>query len=618
MLPLLVAATLVLGGSATRRKRPRPEADGAFGGGGGDGSGAMPGRKGAESPTARLLPSESIEVVRELARKRGDGDRGRAKRKRKQDLSRIRGSATEKSSAARKKKKKQQTSYTKKQKNGGGKSGKKAKKRPKSSKKGGGGGGTRPSNKSQGGGGGYIPANACGSRRGTCLDRAQNRPGEAPQCDRLVAGVSPSTKWGERLVSGRLTLELLDPASGGDGRLDCPVSRSVEAALLTYLADNIGTYDGNARSGELNYRPVCVSVVDQASVQPRHADYEVLGVEVEVTYAVGPSDDDRRLLDEIEHSEVGRSSLDEEVARPPQSERELASDSAGRELQLKGRPQQGGSQGSSRGRQCTPLQTATCCSQLVLNGRANLGRACQDLGCNFVSSCGPGRVAEQDNDWEKLDRKRGGKRTDDDWGGDKKKKKKSTDDWSGDTKKKKRTSRRTLKEARTAYLDLETDERYDVPSTGGTRRRLASCPDYASRNSHPSWYDNLSSTAYDDKRGVEPASPDDDPYYCPAYGLLHDEGAVDAMGCLTPLDPRLVTAQIGVDLRPATACASNRFSLREGQGPVLRCQAFEGLGCDYENDDLLPDVTRAAERRGEAYCVDDPTLSPTLTPTLFP
>ena len=646
VLPLLVAATLVFGGSATRRlnrKRPRLEGDALE-----DGEDvARSGRKGAESPKGKLLPTrveESIEV-REL-RKRRENDRGRVTRKKKQNRSRTRGSATKKPNAAQKKKK--QTSHNKKKKGRGksGKKAKKAKKRSKSSKKGGR-GDDMLSNQGGGGGGGYTPKNDppennCGSRHGTCFDRAEYRPGEAPKCDRLVAGISPSTKRGERLISGTLTLELLDPA--GSNKLDCSASRSMEAALLTYLADNIGT-DEYARSEALNYQPVCVSVIDYASAQPRDAEYEVLGVEVEVTYAVGPSNDDhRRLLDELGYSEVGTSLglLDDDVAKPRQFEREPALDSrrssaatketialasaaihdhgnigtAGRELQLKSRQQQGSQ--SSRGKHCTPLQTAMCCSQLVLNGRANLGRSCQDLGCNFISSCGSGRVAEQDNNWKlggKPARERGGKRIGDDWSGDMKKTDRSDDVWRGST--------RTLEE--TTYLDLESDElrpygteSNDGSSTSGIRRRLASCPDYTSRTSQPSWYDNLSSTAYDNRRGVGPsASPDDDPYFCPAYGLLHDENLA-VLGCLTPLDPLDVTAQLDVELRPATACASNRFSIQEGEGAVLRCDAFERLGCDYSNDELLPDVERTAVRRTVEYCVGDPTLTPTSSPTLSP
>mmetsp|Transcript_11280 Transcript_11280/g.25713 ORF Transcript_11280/g.25713 Transcript_11280/m.25713 type:complete len:880 (+) Transcript_11280:259-2898(+) len=646
VLPLLVAATLVLvGGSATRRlnrKRPRLEGDALEDG---EDGARRSGRKGTESPT-RLLTSNVGELIeaREL-KKRRENDRGRAKRKRKQNLSRIRGSATKKRNVTRKKKK--QTSY-KKQKKGWGKSGKKTKKWSKSSKKRGR-GADRPSNQGGGGGGGNTPENNCGRRHGTCFDRADYRPGEAPKCDRLVAGIAPSTERGERLISGTLTLELLDPAGGN--KLGCPASRSMEASLLTYLADNIGTNE-DARSEALDYQPVCVSVVDHASAQPRDAEYEVLGVEVEITYVVDQSNDDRRrLLDELGHSEVGSGLglFDGEVEKPPRFEREPRLDSrpdssssvaveeiiafasaairdhgnygtAGRELQLKSRQQQGSQ--NSRGRQCTPLQTAMCCSQLVLNGRANLGRSCQDLGCNFISSCGSGRVAEQDNNWKlnsggKRARKRGGKRIGDDWSSDKKKTDRSDDKWRG--------SRRTLEE--TTYLDLETDElrpygteSNDGPSTNGVRRRLASCPDYTSRTSQPSWYDNLSSTAYNNRRGVGPsASSDDDPYYCPAYGLLHDENLADyVLGCLTPLDPLHVTAQLGVELRPATACASNRVSIQEGGGPVLRCDAFERLGCDYSNDDLLPDVERTAERRRVAYCVDEPTHSPTLTPTLSP
>eukprot|EP00804_Cyclotella_cryptica_P011551 CCRYP_012071-RA/>CCRYP_012071-RA protein AED:0.09 eAED:0.09 QI:1462/1/1/1/0.88/0.89/19/1133/764 len=179
----------------------------------------------------------------------------------------------------------------------------------------------------------------------TCIDNADPyrtciwRTTTVERCDRMVKS-KPFVDIGETLVEGTIHVTL----SQNPVATSCKNIIQMEKALLTFLADNIGTSD--------TFEPACVYTVYSAR------DYRVSnGQSVESTALqyklmfIQKNNAQRTLPANIFRSDGGRS-LDT----------------------------------------CSTTDEVFCCSQFAMNG--NLGAHCTSLGCD-VNKCGSGRRPRQ-------------------------------------------------------------------------------------------------------------------------------------------------------------------------------------------------------------------------------
>lgn len=167
----------------------------------------------------------------------------------------------------------------------------------------------------------------------TCFHRSNS----LDACDTISTG-KPYIQSGEILLSGIMHLTLLQDGSS----VTCQKEIQLEKAILTYLADNIGS--------ESTFEPVCVYVEEYAkskqSVPYSGGDYvDSTAIEINVHYVQKTTS---RKLNALEYSE-------------------------GRDLQ------------SNR---CTRTERALCCSQRAIN--SYIGEHCASKECN-LNRCGSGR-----------------------------------------------------------------------------------------------------------------------------------------------------------------------------------------------------------------------------------
>lgn len=441
------------------------------------------------------------------------------------------------------------------------------------------------------------------SRYRTCLTRPRP-PSSDPKCSSISKyDKRPQVYDDERLISGDVTLTLLDPEKS----MNCANAVRLEETLLTFLADNIG--DGGEESEKHDtFEPVCVSIQGTASSSQDLVDSkkgsDVLGLLLEVTFVQKASVGDwRRRLGESDRPEVDFELRDAAVLS--NSLKDDRRTDVGLPLFEHVVDQHSTANRELRKLQCSAIEVALCCTQYVINGYDSpSGQYCKDLGCD-VDQCGTGRYPKQ-------------------YG-------KKADGWNDDGNGAKWMSdgfvRRLFTGEPEAQRDLEVSEIVD-DIFGQRHLKLnfhpdSRCPRYSSRVSSPSWYDNFSSTAYPGQtsassyrssrtyhsssksgkfgksqgknRGKSNKSFHlrDDAYFCPAYGLLKDSDFVDTLNCLTPFESDEVDAQLDIQsLSSATICAANRYNIENYDEPSLDCSDFDSKKCDGTNDDILPGLGR--------------------------
>mmetsp|Transcript_10404 Transcript_10404/g.22919 ORF Transcript_10404/g.22919 Transcript_10404/m.22919 type:complete len:828 (-) Transcript_10404:61-2544(-) len=195
-----------------------------------------------------------------------------------------------------------------------------------------------------------MDASSCAytGRYRTCFQRSSN----LSTCDAIVSS-KPSIGSGESFISGKMHLALLQDAT----MITCNKIFQIEKALLTFLADNIGSDD--------TFEPACVFTSGDAfasQVVPNSGGQFVESTTLEMEVMFIQKNEARRELaiDVVEEEHVTLDVID------PGSlfERRLQSN------------------------KCTPLGRAMCCSQTAIN--SNVGEYCSNLGCDFAR-CGSGR-----------------------------------------------------------------------------------------------------------------------------------------------------------------------------------------------------------------------------------
>ncbi|KAL7485342.1 hypothetical protein ACHAW6_011081, partial [Cyclotella cf. meneghiniana] len=179
-----------------------------------------------------------------------------------------------------------------------------------------------------------VPASTCNDDADpyrTCIWRTTT----LERCDRMVKN-KPFVDGGETLIEGTIHLTI----SQNPVATNCKNIIQMEKALLTFLADNIGSSD--------TFEPACVYTVDSAR--------------------------DKQLSDgqsiETTAFKYNLMFIQKNNARRTFRTKSLQSD-GGRSLDA-----------------CSNTDTAMCCSQHAING--NIGSYCNSLGCG-VNKCGVGR-----------------------------------------------------------------------------------------------------------------------------------------------------------------------------------------------------------------------------------
>ncbi|KAL7487936.1 hypothetical protein ACHAW6_013516 [Cyclotella cf. meneghiniana] len=167
----------------------------------------------------------------------------------------------------------------------------------------------------------------------TCFQRSNT----LNTCDTIV-GERPKVGSDEVLLEGTMHLALLQEYS----TVTCEKEIQLERALLTYLADNIGS--------ESTFEPVCVYSVDSAQSKqlvPNSVGQYVSSTAIEMQIHFIQKKGTRKLPTNADHDE--------------------------RHLQSN---------------ECTITDRALCCSQLAINGF--VAENCASLGCS-LNKCGSGR-----------------------------------------------------------------------------------------------------------------------------------------------------------------------------------------------------------------------------------
>ena len=236
----------------------------------------------------------------------------------------------------------------------------------------------------------------------TCFTR---HPDQCDIIDRNTPPSRPTTMGSERIISGSIVLSLLQEDATN---INCLTSIKLEELMLTYLADNIGNQE--------TFEPLCVGLMDgimgdEMEPLPRDQDADsrkggqygnafkearrevgeviATALEFEVTFVIKSKVENwekgrkgRGLL-ELEADHASEAPLDD----PRVEEREL------KKKQNIPRPK------SPKAPECTPIQTALCCSQHVINENASpSGQYCKELGCS-LKACGSGRGPTDERGW---------------------------------------------------------------------------------------------------------------------------------------------------------------------------------------------------------------------------
>ncbi|KAL9183274.1 hypothetical protein ACHAXT_005061 [Thalassiosira profunda] len=487
----------------------------------------------------------------------------------------------------------------------------------------------------------------------TCFLRAAD-PKSNGECDALdrTKTIKPYATQNEKVITGTLTLSLLrdSPLSDLQKNMKCKDIVEMEEALLTYLADNVGS--------EETYQPICAHLKETAynegDVYESGKVSSAALMKFEVTFVTKLKVNNwRRDLAELEGAEwegLGELAFEDEEEAMEETLREAHGED-GRALQNKKdkKKDKGKENGNKKDKStskssgkpkppriCTALETALCCSQNSINGmnpnsKEPAGQYCEKLRCDLGDKCGKGR--DPTTVWDGVHRGNG-------WHDDGHRGLGSD----GDEAEALATAFAGAMEARRRPGRSSWSGSYSWSGddwAGGNHRNK--CPKWSSPKADPNWYDNFDDEAekgkgkrrrmQKQKRARAKGGKDDkkDNLECPAYGILKHETLNEVIRCLTSYDPKDTNAQLDLsNLDDAAFCAANRYALATLGKPTLECDAyFDDHNCGVaeeenerkdppkHNDDLLPEADEIL-KSGKVCIVDDPTMSPSLSPTLFP